>query len=601
MEQIFRCELNFCDWMKGSGKIRIVKGVPTYATTPAKYSLRTVLDILTPMNDRVQLAMDLIRPDVEGKFPVILIRTPYNKVASRTDPFVEKLARRGYIVAIQDCRGRFNSDGAFDPYRQEHSDGFDTIEWLNRQTWCDGNIGMIGGSYIGQTQWFAASKAPKALKAIVPTCSPPGNPFLNEPIYGGIMIMGLLEWMVSMGRRSEQLLGLLDLFSRKQGLFTAEPSYYDTLPLERAPESAGVSSPWWNEWVKHPTLDEFWLSCSYEQFWSSMTVPALNITGWWDMNFLGAPRNFVGMQEKAATKEAREGQRLVIGPWPHHVNETSTLSGLDFGPNGITDLDNYTIRFFDYWLRGAVDNGLNEDPRVHVFVLGANEWWEADEWPLPGTRPTEFYLHSNGSANTHRGDGKLSWQSPGEERFDHFESDPLDPVRVLWNIHEGPVDDRPVTARPDVLCYTSNYLEESLDIVGPVIAVLYASSSARDCDWHMRLVDVYPDGSAHFLCHGALRARFRKGYDRAVFLEPDSIERFDIDMTVAGVRFQPGHRIRLEISSTWFSRFARNPQTGAENWMTDPRPPVTAQQKIYHDSQHPSQFLLPVIPIPPVP
>jgi uncharacterized protein len=551
------------------------------------------------MRDGVLLAMDLIRPDAPGRFPVILERTPYNKVASRDNPLIEKLVRRGYIMAIQDCRGRFNSDGEFDMYRQENADGFDTVEWIAGQEWCDGNIGMIGGSYVGQTQWLAAANAPKGLKAIVPTCSPPGHPFLNEPLYGGIMLMGILEWMVAMGRRSEQLQGLTEQFAQQRGLFTKEPDYFDVLPLASIPEAAGISVPWWYEWMKHPTYDDFWRSCGYEEFWDKMTVPALNITGWWDMNFLGGPRNFVAMRQKGATKDSREGQRLVIGPWPHNVNHTAELSGLDFGATAVTDLDTYTIRFFDYWLRGRKQNGLSDDLPVHVFVLGANQWWESNEWPLPGTEMTKFYFQSDGSANTHRGNGKLSQDGTSNEQFDHFESDLQDPVRVLWNIHEGPVDDRPLSARSDVLCYTSDILSKSLDVVGPVSAVLYASSSAKDCDWHLRLVDVYPDGSAHFLCHGALRARFRKGYDRAVLLEPGAIERFDIDMTATGARFLPGHRIRVEVSSTWFSRFERNPQTGAENWMIDERPPVTAQQKVYHDSAHSSHVLLPLVSIAP--
>lgn len=566
-------------------------GVPSAESTPAQYRLRTVRDVLAPMRDGVLLSMDLLRPDAPGRFPVILARTPYNKVASvasRSRPFQEHLARRGYIMAIQDCRGRYNSDGAFDPYRQEHADGFDTIEWLAAQEWCDGNIGMIGRSYVGQTQWFAASQAPKALKAIIPICSPPGHAWLNEPIWGGAFLLAMAEWMSAMGRRSEQVTAL-------QSLFTQEHAYIGELPLARLAQAAGVSSAWWNEWLSHPTYDAYWRSQGYEECWPRMTVPALNITGWWDMNFLGAPRNFVGMRQHGATQAARDGQRLVIGPWPHWVNLSRTLSGLDFGPNAVTDLDSYILQFFDYWLRGAKDNHLSDNARVHVFVTGANEWWAAEEWPLPGTRPTQFYLHSDGQANTHRGDGKLSRQSPGKEPCDRYESDPLDPVRVLWNLHEGPVDDRPVSARPDVLCYTSEILSESLDVVGPVKAVLYASSSASDCDWHVRLVDVHPDGAARFLCHGVLRARFRHGYERAVFLEPGSIERFEIDMTATGVRFLPGHRIRVEISSSWFSRFDRNPQTDAENWMTDEGRPVIARQTIYHDAGHASYVSLPLI------
>jgi uncharacterized protein len=577
-------------------EIRVVAGVPSGVLLPAKYRVRSVRDVLSPMRDGVLLAMDLVRPDAPGRFPVILMRTPYNKVRSlrsRSRPLVDEMGRRGYVVAIQDCRGRYNSDGVFDPYRQEHADGFDTIEWLTAQEWCDGNIGMIGGSYDGQTQWFAASQAPKALKAIVPTTSPPGNPFLNEPLWGGVMLMAGPEWMFAMGRRCE-------LIDSLQGMYTQDQSYLETLPLARISEAAGTSSPWWNEWISHPTYDAYWRSLGYEEYWPRMTVPALNITGWWDMNLVGSPRNFVGMRQEGATQDAREGQRLVIGPWPHWVNHSRTLSGLDFGATAITDLNTYTLRFFDYWLRGIKDNGLKADARVHVFVIGADEWWEADEWPLPGTCPTEFYLHSDGSANTHRGNGKLSKQPPGNEPYDQYESDPLDPVRVLWNLHEGPVDDRPVSVRPDVLCYTSEILSEPLDVVGPVNAVLYAASSAKDSDWHLRLIDVYPEGPARFLCHGVLRARFRKGYEHTDFLEPGRIERFDIDMTVIGVRFLRGHRIRVEVSSTWFSRFERNPQTDAVNWMTDESPPITAKQRIYHDLQHASYVSLPLISVSPV-
>ena len=579
---------------EGENGIRIVPGVPSGAVEPEKYSWRMLRDVLSPMRDGTLLAMDVLRPDTTDPLPVILLRTPYNKVARRSSTALmcEGLARRGYVVAVQDCRGRFNSDGVFDPYRQEHADGFDTVEWLAAQPWCDGNVGMIGGSYEGQTQWFAASRAPAALKAIVPTVSPPGHPFLNEPFTGGAMILATPAWVFTMGRRSEQASGM-------QGLHTREEAYIEALPLSRMAAAAGSSSDYWDEWLSHPTYDSYWRSHGYEESWPDMTVPALNITGWWDMNFLGAPRNFHGMRTHGATADAREGQRLVIGPWPHWVNRSASLSGLDFGPRAITGLNLYTLRFFDYWLRDIKDNGLQNDARVHVFVIGANEWWEADEWPLPGTEYTRFHLHSEGGANTHRGDGGLSRERPAAQPCDRYESDPLDPVRVVWHLHEGPVDDRPVTARPDVLCYTSEVLGRPLDVVGPVCATLYASSSVRDCDWHVRLVDVHPDGTARFLCHGVVRARFRNGYERADFLEPERIERFDIDMTATGVRFLPGHRIRVEISSSWFSRFDRNPQTDAPNWMTDELPPVVARQKIFHDTEHPSHVSLPVIPRPP--
>ncbi len=578
---------------RSKGGIRVVTGMPSGEISPARFDAVHHYDILTPMRDGVQLAMDTIRPDAPGPFPVILIRSPYNKVRDQSSPFVANLVRRGYAVAMQDGRGRFNSDGQFDPYRHEHEDGFDTVEWLAKQPWCDGNVGMIGGSYVGQTQWFAASHAPAALKAIVPTVSPPGHPFMNEPFYGGSLILALPEWMFFMGRRSFQVSGLTGVLSEHQ-------PYFEALPLSKLEEMAGTSSPWWKRWLEHPEFDAFWAACGYEQYWPKMKVPALNITGWWDMNFLGAPRNFVGMRQHAATAEAREGQRLVIGPWPHHVNKVRELNGVNFGVNGVVDLDGYTVRFFDRWLRGR-SNGLDDEARVHIFVLGANQWWEADTWPLPGTRQTPLYLHSKGHANTHRGDGTVSFEKPGNEPADAYDSDPLDPVRFPWRLEDGPVDDRPVAARPDVLCYTSAVLTEPVDVVGDVKATLYASSSARDCDWHMRLVDVHPDGSARFLCHGVLRARFRNGYDKTALLKPDEVTRFEIDMTATGARFLPGHRIRVEIASSWFPRFDRNTQTGAQNYLTDTGKPVVARQKVYHTATYPSQVSLPIITKAPTP
>jgi len=573
-------------------EIRVVDGLPGGPVSPLAHRIREQYDVLSPMRDGVRLAMDLVRPEADGPFPVVLVRTPYDKVGSRLSAQAQDLARRGYLVAVQDCRGRFNSDGSFDPYRQEVDDGFDTVEWVARQPWCDGSIGMIGGSYVGQTQWFAASKAPKALKAIAPTCSPPGHPFLNEPLYGGAVILAMVEWTVAMGRRSFQLPGLA-------GVLTKHQPYFGVLPLAAMDDAGGTSSPFYDEWMKHPTFDEFWRSCGYEQYWPQITVPALNMTGWWDMNFLGAPRNFVGMRERGATPDARQGQRLVIGPWPHWVNRQRELSGLDFGPTALVDLNGYVVRFFDRWLRGRRENRLDEAPRVHVFVLGANQWWEADQWPLPGTRPTALYLHSDGGANSHRGDGKASFEQPGTEPHDSFVSDPSDPVSAPWSLHEGPVDDRPISARADVLCYTSEPLSTPLDVVGPVRAVLYASSSAADCDWHVRLADVHPDGTARFLCHGVLRARFREGFDHPAFLKPGDVTRFEIDLTAMGARFLPGHRIRVEVASTWFPRFEINPQTGAANWMTDRSKPITARQVVMHDARYPSQVLLPLIPVAP--
>ncbi len=540
--------------------------------------------LLTPMRDGLHLSMDLIRPDLEEAFPVILIRTPYNKVLVR-NPFYESLARRGYIVAIQDTRGRFNSDGEFFPYINEAEDGYDTVEWIAEQSWCDGNIGMAGGSYVAQTQWFAASQSPPHLKAIVPICSPP-DAFSNEPILNGVFLLPMGEWMLKMGRRSFQDQAFMELFTESQ-------EYFDALPISELPDLAGTSSAWWDEMMRHPNWDDLWKKCSYQKSWSEMDVAALNITGWYDMNFPGAPTNFSGMSEYGATEYARSNQHLIIGPWPHWVNRGTTLNGVDFGKQAVINLNDYIVKFYDRWLKG-VDNGIEDDKPVHVFLMGANEWRTFDDWPVIDAEATALYLHSSGHANSLKGDGSLSFQPPGDEAADTFLYDPADPNGMLWNLHDGPVDDRIPSIRDDMLCYTSAPLTESFDIIGPISIVLYAASSALDTDWHARLVDVYPDGSARYLCHGALRARFRNGFETPEMLVPDHTYEFKFGMDATGNRFLAGHRIRLEITSSWFPKYDRNTNSGAPNNFQD-NEMVIASQRVLHDAEHPSHILIPVV------
>lgn len=541
--------------------------------------------LISPMRDGTELSMDLVRPERSGAYPVVLYRTPYDKTLSRT-PFVHSLAERGYIVAIQDTRGRFNSDGVFFPYRDDRADGYDTVDWIGSQEWCDGNVGMAGGSYVGQTQWFAAADAPPHLKAIIPTVSPP-DAFSNEPICNGCFLVPMGEWMVTMGRRSWQSPPPL-------GWLADKPSYFDALPLADLAEQANVTSPWWDEMMQHPTFDDFWRTCSYQDAWPNVTVPALNISGWWDMNFPGTPMNFTGMRAHGKTDEIRNAQQMIIGGWPHMVNLTRTLNGLDFGENAVVNLNDYMIRFYDRWLKG-IENGIENDPRVWVFVIGANEWRSANEWPFPETQFTPFYFHSGGKANSLKGDGVLSTLIPKDEPSDAYTYDPNDAIGMVWNIQDGPVDDRLPSIHDDMLCYTSDVLDQALDVVGPVTGVLFASSSAKDTDWHVRLVDVHPDDSARFLCHGMLRARFRESFEKPTLLEPGTVYRFEFSMDACGVRFLPGHRIRVEVMSSWFPEYDRNTNSGAENNFLDATL-IVAENRIFHAPGHESHVILPVIP-----
>jgi uncharacterized protein len=546
----------------------------TPVSAPVTDGVRVVQGLRVPMRDGVELALDLLRPDVPEPLPVVLYRTPYDKVKTRTKSpsrLPQLLAERGYVVAFNDCRGRFNSDGVFRPYFHEADDGYDTVEWIAAQDWCDGNVGMLGGSYVGETQWYAASRRPPHLKAIVPSAAGPGTLWDNEPICGGCLRLPMAEFMVVMGQRSPHVLD--------HDLWTQDQHYFSALPLSAVPERAGTHSAWWDEWMAHPSYDAFWKAGAYDNF-ADMDVATLNISGWWDSNSPGAPANFAAMR---ATPNA-EKQKLVIGPWPHRGNRTTELNGVDFGPHAIIDLDGYVIRFFDRWLRG-MRNGIDDEKPVHVYVVGANEWWAADSWPLPCTEETALYLRSH---------GRLRAEPPGAEPYDGYRYDPTKPVGALWNINDGPVDDRAPTDRADCLRYTSDVLTEPLDVVGVPHLRLHASSSARDTDWHVRLVDVHPDGAARFLCHGALRARFRESYERPRLLEPGRPTSFDVKLDPCGVRFQPGHRIRVEISSSWFPFYDRNTNSGADNFFTDDTL-VVADQRVYHRPRLASRLILPVV------
>jgi putative CocE/NonD family hydrolase len=345
--------------------------------------------------------------------------------------------------------------------------------------------------------------------------------------------------------------------------------------------------------MNHPNRDEYWRRGSYDESLDDVQVPALNISGWYDLTFFGALQNYREVRRRGATDEAREGQRLVMGPWGHWANASAAVGPVDFGPGAVIGLGSHVIRFLDHWLKGEGE-GVGSDPRVQIFVMGENAWRTAKDWPLPGTRYERFHLSSGGHANGHEGDGRLSTDTPGAESPDTYCYDPLDPVRAPFNMHAGPVDDREISGRADVLCFTSDPLEQPLDVIGPISLELYAASSARDTDWHLRLVDVHPDGYAQFLTHGVLRARFRESFEHPKLLEPGQVEAYDLDLGATANRFLPGHRIRLEVMSSWFPRYDRNLNSGAENQFLDAEV-VVAEQTIYHDAERPSAVVLPIV------
>jgi hypothetical protein len=530
------------------------------------------------MRDGVHLCTNVFRPAGAGRRPAILVRTPYNKGGAIT-PNYQSFVERGYAVVVQDVRGRYHSGGVFDAYYQETPDGDDTLNWIARQWWSDGKIGMIGGSYLGIVQWKAALSGNPHLKAIFPIVS--GDDDYRDRFYstGGALKLGhRLQWM------SENL--------RAPGVPKPEfDRFIWRLPLRMADRAAtGQHSSMLQKALDHPAYDAFWESVSVREHIGKIRVPVFAVGGWYD--------NFVEGDLDAFTLLRRLGRanRLVVGPWAH--NMAYKLPGVDFGGEARIPLRKLQFDWFDYWLRGS--STPPSSPPLRYFVMGANRWREADQWPPKGVRHMPLYLASSGRANTASGDGELRNGPRDSGAVDVFVYDPMKPVptaggAVCCNpkvFPWGPLDQRDVERRRDVLVYTGRPLKRPIEIAGPVRVVLYVSTTAADTDFTAKLVDVWPDGRAINLTDGNLRLRYRESTRKPVLATPGTVYRIEIDAGQTSAVFQNGHSVRLEISSSNFPRFARNPNTGrsiAEE--TDLR---TARQTVYHDRRHPSHLLLPV-------
>jgi len=538
--------------------------------------------------DGVRLATDLFLPTGDEPRPTVLLRTPYDNTLAWQRAKAAQLADAGYAVALQDVRGRFDSLGEYEPFRNEGPDGVDAIAWLRSQPWCNGRIGMAGRSYSGWTQWTAAVEAPAGLDAIVPRV-------MATDLYRGLMWRGgafnigvLLTWSLMTSGRTMQTITEIDWVDA-----------FRRLPLEDAASEAAQDLPFWRDWLAQPTNDDYWRGVDPEARLARIEAPAIVMGGWYDVYADDSPRQFALLRERGATPAARASQ-LVMGAWPHSLSGSSHAGGVDFSERSQFDLDLLERRWFDRWLRD-VRNGVEDEPPARIFVMGANEWRDEHEWPLARTEWQPWYLHSGGSAATLLGDGTLSPQRPGDEPADRFLYHPDYPVPTSGGpnccspeiVPWGAYDQRAVEMRSDVLVYTSATLERDVEVIGPVKVVLYAASDGLDTDWTAKLVDVRPSGFAMNLCDGIIRARFRQGFDRERPIEPGAVLEYEIELMATANVFQKGHRIRLEISSSNFPRFDRNPNTGGP--IGRERKVRPAHQTVVHAAAHPSHVLLPVI------
>lgn len=552
--------------------------------------VRVEKDVMVPMADGVKLATDIYFPAGLPKAPVILTRTPYGKRGPLGGSLGEgrEIAARGYIFVYQDVRGRYGSEGNFYPFTSEEKDGHDTLAWIRKQSWFGGKVATFGASYLGTTQWFPSPGEDLSAMFLIVT-----SPNLREVVYTGgeLHLMTVFTWSALMGERKANLKFALKLSKLND--------FFQTLPLSSADDRAGRDVDYFNDALDPLGLWKKYESLNFESRYQEVRAPAVLVAGWYDM--------FLGPQLKDFNRLLTEGQGhakdsvLVVGPWGHGQGGDGTVS---YGPSADQDKaigQDQALLWFDYWMKGE-KNAAAEWPRVKIFVMGENQWRDEKEWPLARAQYTKYYVHSGGRALTRAGDGTLSLEPPaGNEPADAFAYDPLNPVPTLGGnnlgLSLGAFNQSKVEDRPDVLCYTSPVLSADLEVTGPITATLYAISDAKDTDFTVKLVDVYPDGAPVNIQDGIVRALFRNNDpEHPTPLVPGAVEQYQIDLWATSNLFQAGHRIRVEISSSNFPRFNRNLNTG------EPVPSaargVVAHQSIVHDVQHPSFILLPVIPRP---
>jgi putative CocE/NonD family hydrolase len=550
------------------------------------------------MRDGVILYADVYLPAESGEYPTIVSRTPYGVQRSGSHERFIKFAQQGYAVVFQDVRGRFESEGEWEPFRDEAEDGYDTIEWAAAQPWSNGRVATQGGSYLGHNQWAAASQNPPSLVAAFPAVAST-NIYANWITMGGAFRLAFnYGWGVV---RMPNRIMLPQTWHTAD--FTPEGLKYENimmhLPLKYGDlQSAGYEVQHYRDWLDHESFDEYWQVINDESRFDQMAIPTYSFGGWFDIFVMGTINGYIGMRNYGATQEARDGARLIIGPWGHGASQQ--VGDFDFTPEAYVDQYELELRFYDYHLKG-IENGLGEEKPVKLFYMGANQWRGEDDYPIPGTDYRNLYITSDNGANSIRGDGSLTFDEPSGSGVDTYRYDPLAPVPTLGGNNccgtptiSGPRDQRPLERREDVLVYTSDYLEEPLTIAGPVNIKLFAATDGLDTDWMVKLVDVYPNGTSMPVAEGMLRAKYRKGLDEINLLIPDQVYEFDIEMTGTANVFKPGHRIRIDITSSNFPQFDRNPNTGDS--LGSNAETRVAMQDIHHGGIRLSHVILPVVP-----
>jgi len=557
-------------------------------------------EVAMKTRDGVTLHADIYSPAGEGTFPVLLQRTPYDK--KNDAELARKAVGRGYIVVLQDVRGRYTSEGEWVPFKHETDDGFDSVEWAAALPHSNGKVGMFGGSYVGATQMLTAIGHPPHLAGICPVITA-SNYHENWTYQGGAFEQWFNEsWTALLASNT------LDRAIRRDTNALIGSS---VLPLNQFPvfnvhapadgaSLTHVLAPYFIDWLDHPSYDSYWKQWSIEDHFDSIQVPAFTISAWYDIFQGGSLRNFAGIKAHGGTEAARKGQRLLVSIGGH-AGGPRKVGDVDFGPAAEEhEWNNEMLDWYDYLFLGK-QNQFATDKPVRIFVMGKNEWRQEDSWPLERAKSTHYFLHSNGTANTASGTGTLSMVALPSAPTDNYVYDPANPAPTVGgplccdaqHLEPGARDQKEVEARPDVLVYSTPPLDQDVEVTGQVILDLYAKTSAADTDFTAKLVDVGPDGFAQNLTEGILRARYRESRTEATPIVPGKVYEYKIDLWSTSNVFLKGHRIRVEVSSSNFPRFDRNLNTGKDS-ATDSTI-VQATNTVLHDREHPSALILPVV------
>lgn len=593
-----------------------------------EYDVVVEKDVMVTMRDGVKLATDVYLPAkdgkvVDGEFPAVMERTPYDKEGTVNQG--RYFARRGYAAVMQDVRGRFGSEGIWHPFAKEAPDGYDAVEWAAEQPWCNGRIGTMGGSYCGSDQSALATLNPPHLSAMVISVGT-SNYHTSSMRQNGALELRFMIYAFRMATTSPEALADPTLKAAVEADYARIKDW-----MTRTPYKKGSSSlrylPSYEQWVLdilgHGDFDDYWKQRGYaidHYYDEHADVPTIYLGGWYDSYARGTTANYIALSKKMKTP-----QHLLMGPWTHGGWGASFSGDVDFGPDAVLDdYNGYRMRWFDRWLKD-IDNGVDREKPVRIFVMGngggqkdrngklshGGVWRDADDWPLPGTQYVPYYIHA---------DGALSTEKPTGSEPTRYTFDPQDPVPTIGGgisaadpvMGPGAFDQRgnsrfygcrdtlPLSARSDVLVFQTGELQEDVEVTGPLTVNLWAASSAVDTDFTAKLIDVhpasvdYPDGFSQNISDSIIRARYRNSRDEAEMLTPNEITEFEIVLYPTSNVFAKGHRIRLDISSSNFPRFDINPNTGGA--LGRDRRIVIAEQAVYHDPEHPTHIVLPIIP-----